>query len=1858
MAFLSTRLLRAAATRLPFILLGSPPLRQTSALFESDASQPVKPAEISRQLNENATPPRASRFGAAGIKSKDAKKRSFNAVIRWCAYHQDTTVGLPLSASSSATEDSVAAMDDAVLRWVQATAHSFSCSQSLIVLTFLCDVALRLARAPVAPGATERKRDDRVGDLVGCIALVLEHAASSRHLGLQPFTVLLSAAYALDRVTHGNPLQLPPATLASILMPDAVWLALVHQTSGHIAEVEATPPGAEDGTHMETVLTAMLVFDAARCSRTMAGAEAKVLLPLMRAFVRLAKEQVWTVRQQRRDAADVLTARLSELASVGAPDRIESPDKAMVGDSFEDAAASLALIRPAAARATIGIFDCERMLCNMQVAPASDRAMLTEYLLLVARDPGAYSADDMRQLPRVLAAALASVGCRNAEIADVLLANAAAAPLEALLCLLPYVKRKGILRPRVTALLEDHVTRHAAAPLAGSASDEQLSPTAARMVLSSLGLHLPWHLGRHLLVRMFAEYPDLHAAMLAALEQPRGSRADEGDDTAAPSGEGAGGETKLLLSDEVGAAVVFLSEAPHRAALLVGTDAAQQQAREEMRVLTKLLVCRLDWPKMATAAPRGGVRNPGIRMSTHAVRFAALQLYVEDRLDHHHLREEETISDATLLYGYVLPALRAVQSRTSRFATLSRVLSVLRDDASRRQLLGRLLSSCAECSGCALRGFVCYLAVPAADLKATSAAFTKVLFRQRILVTRGFKNQCPASADALKVHTIALSRVLRYAVAVNAFGGTNPDTTATRHEMVRRWVEHYIAAVVSAENSAALDAADAESSNATCAATASLKDGADEHLAAAGEEAASLAGELGDEDAEGEAEEAPVLCDGVGCDADKIFTTPVTTADVEEVLSLMLQVGCGVPHRSVQTWARCFFKSHAVELEDLMRDGNGGAWPSTDDQTEVYAAKPPVLETVAGGVEDGLAAAPSQQLLPAHFVWLVRADSCNSLRPSPRLLRSLLWRSELSIFSHVFSALLQAFKRTRTSPQLHEDLHLAVASFIILHARLTEAAAPHDLGQGSSVVQATVTALLRHLGHTKVYTTSAMQEVFRPNTALRDADVRVAKGSEEDSVVSDATSELPVATSATTAAPDDAELVAESAVAEGDEVDDMNSAPELVALHAQAEAAVLRTLPFLEPAHAKLLALSELRRLAFFLPRVAPFLMHQLQPQLGNFSPRELLLLASQYPAAAADVLTCLAASDMRLTVDLAEYVPLARHLPAAVNDAVVRAHLPQMTLSWVTRVLSALSAHQEVSLPLLTALVERAQATVDEGSESDKSLLLMVLQAYLGSSPAAATLQPAQGATAEDSEDLRAAEVLAGPQVSAPALLGAAERAARLELVRACCDRVLSLEHIATLEALRFFLVGYPPSLYEMRERGVVAKVEQRLLPEVLGASPPKWRDLGALVQLLAEHHVLLPSTVRQVVESTFTEPTLRSIYAASASSSDSDVVEALTSLLQVAATCVLAGTATAPRTHSAAVLEPLLAVVLRVFDGTQHWLAALGNVLASPTAPPAVEAAARHMCAALLQRGAALTPSEFARLVHFISRVKAWDLALASDSAGGSASGGGAAFDSTFASCYGRADAHSRCVLLRAIATETAVLRRFEDIVFLPMHDDVALLSSEDLELVLAAVQQVSSELVAEPVLDVIDTRLLPMIDQCRRSALVRLLQCHTQFGIRDEAVVTAALLALERQSTSEVKLDVVQVLAVLQSMAKLCETRLPSRLVVMCFQRLEKSVTALTPVQQYQVGRLILDLEMGFIPSVSALVLHILDSRDSARGHSQFQAMAEELCSVFEVELPPTLRASRLRKQMHKQRVQDFWSAQRRVKQQALLHYRLSA
>ncbi|CAD2213189.1 hypothetical protein AGDE_04241 [Angomonas deanei] len=242
---------------------------------------------------------------------------------------------------------------------------------------------------------------------------------------------------------------------------------------------------------------------------------------------------------------------------------------------------------------------------------------------------------------------------------------------------------------------------------------------------------------------------------------------------------------------------------------------------------------------------------------------------------------------------------------------------------------------------------------------------------------------------------------------------------------------------------------------------------------------------------------------------------------------------------------------------------------------------------------------------------------------------------------------------------------------------------------------------------------------------------------------------------------------------------------------------------------------------------------------------------------------------------------------------------------------------------------------------------------------------------------------------------------------------------------------------------------------------------------------------------------------------------------------------------------------------------------------------------------------------------------------------------FDRNFRDFFRGADPHSRCVILKALTTEGGLLEKYETFVVEYMQQDIPLLSPEDIESILNVVLKMKRREEIESVMDIVGTRLLPLLPQCKRSTLIRTLQCCGAFQINDSELIQRVLATLEDQCVGQhshgVNLNAAQLFTLLNAIEKLniSSEKSAEQLVIFSFMSIRRQLGVLSIQQVAEAARLAVSLEMGFTVYISDIVTKLLEFRDTNKNPQVAEAVVA-VCSVYRVEAPQPMVINKLRKQ----------------------------
>lgn len=662
------------------------------------------------------------------------------------------------------------------------------------------------------------------------------------------------------------------------------------------------------------------------------------------------------------------------------------------------------------------------------------------------------------------------------------------------------------------------------------------------------------------------------------------------------------------------------------------------------------------------------------------------------------------------------------------------------------------------------------------------------------------------------------------------------------------------------------------------------------------------------------------------------------------------------------------------------------------------------------------------------------------------------------------------------------------------------------------------------------------------------------------------------------------------------------------------EALLLRVMSYLSAAHRKDLGLLLLDRLELLAPASADYLMLHLKNQIADFSQVELFYLVRKYPKAQDLVIRELQKCDIAASVDLNDYVRVARNIPTTIHIMVIEAHLPTLSFQWCTRLLSTLAVrHELIPMRLLKPMLQKLEEEVGNATVMDRNVALVVIQKYLS---------------------------FEQPLVEEELLCE------RRPLVERCRKCLLSLDDIHSLDSLSGFLSAFPNALHDVIGETIADHTARVVVPGLL-------TDLDGILTLcgLLQKHKLLYHSVRLAVAEGFFMGTLRVENNVHASSSSSSVTYPLGNVLALALLLSDGLSQTGvpcrdealtpdednthnsqPRHHQNTIANCIFQIVRARYSSLPSRLVITSTLVEQKdTAGGGGQshlAIAEEICAELIEECEKMTSSEFSRLLQCISRLKCWHLVK----------DGGTHFSEAFQRACKQADAHSRCVAFKALSSDVELFRYYEPLMMPLLGEAVDVMSQENLEMILSSVLGLPFTEALESLIDAIGSRMLSMADQCRRSALIRMLQCHAVFGLRDDVLVTRLFAILEEQCDRETRLDTTQVLTLLQSAVDL-DVPIPSRLAVTCFSWLEYHIDGMTTAQLGHALRLATGVEMGYTASVHAVAMRALEQREAIRSNAAFRKSVELFCDEFSVEVPWNMRVIVQRRRHQVERLKEY-------------------
>nr|CCC94003.1 conserved hypothetical protein [Trypanosoma congolense IL3000] len=664
------------------------------------------------------------------------------------------------------------------------------------------------------------------------------------------------------------------------------------------------------------------------------------------------------------------------------------------------------------------------------------------------------------------------------------------------------------------------------------------------------------------------------------------------------------------------------------------------------------------------------------------------------------------------------------------------------------------------------------------------------------------------------------------------------------------------------------------------------------------------------------------------------------------------------------------------------------------------------------------------------------------------------------------------------------------------------------------------------------------------------------------------------------------------------------------------EESLTRLTAYLSDVYLKNLGMTLLDRLSLVAPSTAEYIMLRVTTQLSSFTEVELFYLVQKYPRSQEKVISMLKKSDLALTVGLNDFVRVLKKLPMPINAMVIEAHLPNLNFQWCTRLLSSLAMCREiVPLKLLGMILNRLDEVAGTATVTDRHMALAVVQKHLQL-------------------------VKLSNECS--------EREETLDLLKRSCDRLMVLHDIVSLDGLKEFLSEFPDAL-----SGAVSEVfEEHVVEKILGGL---FEDLDGLLTFcrLVRQHKLLSEGIKQAVIRGFFMHTLANNTRKNSSSilreqdtvgaSTGAVTESTFPLSNVLALALLLcedgmsvpttwGEASVQHGKESDDVDVIFRVVRKLYASPKDKLHIAAS-LAEQKSSARCMALAREVCMELVEACEGMTSNEFSKLLQYVSRLGCWPKVNITNTR----------FDETFIRSCVQADAHSRCVIFKAISFDGGTFRMYESFMIPLLQEVVDVMSDEDIETVLSSIINLQFSEPLESLIDTIGTRLLTMVDRCRRSTLIRLLQCHAVFGVRDDFLVGSCVTALAEQCGRDVRLDTNQALTVLQAAVDLDFT-LPPRLATYCFSWLEHHIDNMTISQLGKAVRLAVDVEVGYTAPVHTLALRALEQREAIRSNASFREAVELLCHEFSAEIPWHQRAHVIRKRYQSERLLVYFEKQK--------------
>lgn len=741
-----------------------------------------------------------------------------------------------------------------------------------------------------------------------------------------------------------------------------------------------------------------------------------------------------------------------------------------------------------------------------------------------------------------------------------------------------------------------------------------------------------------------------------------------------------------------------------------------------------------------------------------------------------------------------------------------------------------------------------------------------------------------------------------------------------------------------------------------------------------------------------------------------------------------------------------------------------------------------------------------------------------------------------------------------------------------------------------------------------------------------------------------------------------------------------------------------------ETYYVKLIALDFAGQLHRHLPQVGRAVLlqwfdtHSLE-ELG-MSGGEMLQFVSAYPPSQATVEAALGKERVVEKIDFSDFLQYAKSLPMPIVSLIVEKHLPSLSFAWCSRLLSALASRQkEIPLSMLKGMFARVEALTLSASDSDRNLLLMVLHGYLA--PSSSPHDDRALSEGSEAAQLCYDRVLQVERVVnigtlkdflrlmpsslhrhiVPALSARVEQHVLPPMVdlqtmvlsdthatpSVCMAPLLSLVQLARLLQSEHLLTS--------AVRHCIAQcVFDNMLQALAGgeeghcsaaSAPTTSAEVSASVDGSASP---LPSPESPVEGENVSEAHGNPLVSASVSSHSPAATTAEMIPVMVELALLLShGTKervfpdNAPPSASFHEKEKpfrtqdgqaaLLRIIQHYTDASDRLciLSALIDLTKTNGSRGSLDPSTRYnapvavvdyLVELLLHQAAELSPVKLVKLIQYVSKESRWHV-LAAAQHSNEADGPPHPFHEALKVLIAQTDPHTRCVVLRAVATSPPLLEMYEPVLLRTALESMELLSVEDVELLLATLRSMKAPAHVEMLLDALGTRIQQLMDQCHHGTFVRLLQCHAQFQIGDSVLLESVLRMMEKQSGAqrgeELRLSANQIIYLLQSIVTL-DLRAPEVLLTACFNRVEKLVETLTHHQVVQLARLAVEVEMSYSSSIHALVSALVENKKDYRTSEEEKKTIELLCDVYDVEAPYHWRMTTLRDRKKKARLAE--------------------